>query len=191
MVTRMMIDFNHMNHAWPQRRIGKSHDLCRAVGLSKWRNLDILDATAGLARDAFILIKLGAKVTMLERHPTIIEAIQQALDEFNDSTIKARLSFYAQDALLFLQNCKNYDVIYLDPMFPEDNRTALAKKELQLLQDLIGHDDDSDKLLNLAKQKATQRVVVKRHKLNPYLAEETPSFSIRGKTTRYDVYLPM
>lgn len=189
MVAHMMIDFNQMNQNWPQRRIGKQHDVCRAVGLHRYTNLQIADATAGLARDAFIFAKLGANVTMIERHPAIAAAIQEALDTCEDIDLKSRLQFYHHDSREFLTQSDYYDVIYLDPMFPSDNRTALAKKDLQTLQAIVGHDSDSDELLHLAKHKARKRVVVKRHKYTPYLDAQTPSLSINGSSMRYDIYL--
>ena len=182
-----MIDFNELNQQWPHKGIGKNHDLCKAVGVKTYPK--VLDATAGLARDAFILAKLGCEVTMLERHPTIIPFIEQALTVFTDDEVRQRMHFYACDALVFLKDCELFDVVYLDPMFPLDNRTALAKKEMQQLQTIVGHDEDSEQLLDLARKKAKQRVVVKRHKLAPCLANQKPNFSIQGKSTRYDVYL--
>lgn len=175
-----------MNQAWPQKAIGYHHDLCKAVGIRQQPK--ILDATAGLGRDAFIFAKLGCNVTLLERHPILATQLMQAWHELEDTALKQRMQVCHQDALRFLDGCGMFDVIYLDPMFPEDKRTALAKKDMQMLQSLVGHDPDSDQLLSLAKAKATRRVVVKRHKLSPYLAGEAPDLCFKGKTTRYDVY---
>lgn len=54
------------------------------------------------------------------------------------------------------------DVIYLDPMFPGEGRTALPKRELQLLRELTGDDEGGAQLLALARTRARRRVVVKR-----------------------------
>lgn len=187
----MTIDFNQMHLDWPQRRIGKNHDLCRAVGLNKFSDLTILDATAGLARDAFIFAKLGALVTMLERHEALISLLQTALDNLHDSALKNRLLFIPGDAIRYLQSCEtSYDVIYLDPMFSDIDKRAKVKKNMQLLQALVGENHDADQLLSLALHKAKKRVVVKRHKLSPFLNHQTPHHQIIGKSTRYDVYLP-
>lgn len=182
-----LINFNAMNQAWPQKAIGYNHDLCKAVGIRQ--GPQILDATAGLGRDAFIFAKLGCDVTLLERHLALANQLMQAWEELEDTPLKQRLHVYHQDALIFLRDSPMFDVIYLDPMFPEDKRTALAKKDMQILQSLVGNDPDSDQLLFLAKAKAHRRVVVKRHKLSPYLAGKTPDLCFKGKTTRYDVYL--
>jgi len=83
------------------------------------------------------------------------------------------------------------DVIYLDPMFPERSKTALVKQELRIVRALVGGDQDIEELFNLARAKAQQRVVVKRHRLSDFLAAGKPDHQIIGKTTRYDVYLTM
>src|SRR3546814_8546154 len=46
---------------------GKQQLLARAIGLHKYKDLSVLDATAGLGRDGFVLAALGAQVTMVER----------------------------------------------------------------------------------------------------------------------------
>ncbi len=188
----MMINFNQMNLDWLQRRIGKQHDVCRAVGLNKFSNLTILDATAGLARDAFIFAKLGAHVTMLERHPTLIEHIKTALNELEDTALKQLLCFTPADAIEHLQSLETkYDVIYLDPMFADKDKRAKVKKDMQYLQEIVGENPDADQLLAAALPHANKRIVVKRHKLSPLLNQQQPHHQIIGKSTRYDVYLPV
>lgn len=182
-----------MNTDWPHRGIGKKHDSCRAIGLNKLKQnetLTLLDATAGLARDAFIFAKLGANVTMLERNPTLAPIIKNALENLNDETLKQNLRFIFTDAITYLQSSDiAYDVIYLDPMFSDVHKRAKVKKDMQMLHALIGENNDADILLTLALEKARKRIVVKRHKLSPLLANKKPSHQIIGKSTRYDVYL--
>lgn len=187
-----MIDFNQMNVDWPYRGIGKKHDSCRAIGLNKLKQnetITLLDATAGLARDAFIFAKLGAKVTMLERNPTLAQAIESALKNLNDEALKQNLDFIFTDAISYLQsNTRLYDVIYLDPMFSDVHKRAKVKKDMQILHELIGENNDADMLFELALNKAQKRVVVKRHKTSKFLGNHTPNHQIIGKSTRYDVY---
>lgn len=182
------INFNQMNHDWAFRHIGKKHDLCKATGLRTLKSPTVLDATAGLARDSFIFLKMGCDVTLCERHPLLAEMLAHAIANFEDQNLKKHLHFQQEDALDFLKQCASFDIVYLDPMFPETNSSALVKKDMQILQELIGSDKDSAQLLELALKKARKRVVVKRHKGSPFLAEKTPTHSIKGKTTRYDVY---
>jgi 16S rRNA (guanine1516-N2)-methyltransferase len=185
------IDFNQMDFQWQHRCIGVNHDLAKAIGVKKLDYPHVLDTTAGLARDAFILAKLGCKVTMLERHELLAGQIQIALGQLENIELKNRLHFIAQDSRDFLKNLgEDFDVIYVDPMFPEKNKSALVKKDMQILQQLVGKDEDADELFELALSKATKRVVVKRHRHAPIINNQKPSHSITGKSTRYDVYLP-
>jgi 16S rRNA (guanine1516-N2)-methyltransferase len=190
--TPIIIDFNQMNLDWKYRGIGKNHDACKAIGLNKLKqneSLTLLDATAGLARDAFIFAKLGASVTMLERHPSLALMIKTALEKLSDESLKQKLRFIFSDAILYLQsNDISYDVIYLDPMFSDVDKRAKVKKDMQLLHGLIGENNDADALLTLALGKAKKRVVVKRHKTSPFLDNRAPNHQIIGKSTRYDVY---
>jgi len=188
----IIIDFNQMNLDWPKRGIGKNHDSCKAVGLNKLKTdetMTLLDATAGLARDAFIFAKLGANVTMLERHPTLALMIETALEKFSDSALKQKMQFVFSDAITYLQSNNHiYDVIYLDPMFSDVDKRAKVKKDMQILHELIGENNDASLLLELALKNAKKRVVVKRHKTSEFLGNITPSHQIIGKSTRYDVY---
>lgn len=54
------------------------------------------------------------------------------------------------------------DVVYLDPMYPHRQKSALVKKEMRVFQSLVGNDDDADSLLIPAMTIAKRRVVVKR-----------------------------
>ena len=86
-----------MDRAWPRKAIGYHHDLCKAVGIRQRPR--ILDATAGLGRDAFIFAKLDCDVTLLERHPLLASQLIQAWNEFDNLTLKEHLHIYHQDAL--------------------------------------------------------------------------------------------
>jgi 16S rRNA (guanine1516-N2)-methyltransferase len=159
------------------------------------REPTIIDATAGLGRDSFILASLGFEVIMLERsailHALLQNALLRAEKDEKLAPIVHRLHLIHTDACIWLkENPLKPLVIYLDPMFPERKKTALVKKEMILLQNLLGNDKDAEKLLELALTCATRRVVVKRPRLAPYLSARAPHFSIQGKSSRFDIYLP-
>ena len=46
------------------------------------------------------------------------------------------------------------DVVYLDPMYPHKQKSALVKKEMRVFQHLVGADLDADELLLPALQLA-------------------------------------
>jgi 16S rRNA (guanine1516-N2)-methyltransferase len=78
-------------------------------------------------------------------------------------------------------------VIYIDPMHPLRTKSALVKKEMQVLQDIIGPDEDALELMILARERVKQRVVVKWPQKSPSLLNA--SACIAGKTVRFDLYL--
>jgi 16S rRNA (guanine1516-N2)-methyltransferase len=74
-------------------------------------------------------------------------------------------------------------------MYPEKKKSALVKKDMQILQRLLGKDEQAEVLLKSALAHAGKRVVVKR----PIHVEPAggiePDTCISSKKTRYDVYL--
>ena len=175
---------------------GRRQMLAKAVGLKKGACPTVIDCTAGLGRDAFVLASLGCRVVMLERvtvvHALLNDGLLQArihsCSELNE--ILDRMELISSDAHNYLKLPElTTDVIYLDPMFPERHKGALVKKEMQILHNFIGMDDDSDALLDLALSVAEQRVVVKRPRIAPYLSNSKPSYTLEGKSNRFDIYL--
>jgi 16S rRNA (guanine1516-N2)-methyltransferase len=151
----------------------------------------VLDGTAGLGRDGFTLAALGARVTMAERNPTIAallrDARARALQDSATAEAATRVEIVEADArtLWGPASAPRFDVVYLDPMYP-DRKTALAGKELQLLRELTGGDADADDLLAA---NARRRVAVKRPLKAPPLAGRAPSLKLAGTQARFDIYL--
>lgn len=173
---------------------GRGQLIARAVGLKKSPNSMVLDVTAGLGRDAFVLASLGCDVTMVERSTVMAALLQDGLnrlkkDPASENIMLNLLSGDARDVLKNLPQSKKPDVVYMDPMFPHRDKTALVKKEMRILRELVGDDLDAAELLELALKTAKKRVVVKRSKLAPHLTQGVPDLIFRGKSSRYDVYL--
>lgn len=172
----------------------KNELLAKAVGIKKDYKPFIIDTTGGLGRDAFILANLGCAVTVLERSTILSvlleDALTRALNEQHYEFLNIEL--FNIDAIKFLSklNSNEYpDVIYLDPMYPHRTKSALVKKEMRLLRDLVGDDQDADRLLAIALTKAKQRVVVKRPRLAETLMNKKPDFTVSGTSQRFDIYL--
>lgn len=182
----MQADFN--DETWLKRRNeGKKQGLVRAC--KPQQGLTILDATAGWGRDAAILASFGATVHMLERNPVMAALLHDALQRRASPLLN--LSMTTQDAKTYLEALSptDYpDVIYLDPMHPQRQKSSLVKKDMQVLQQLIGADIDARVLLEIARRRVKQRVVVKWPQNQPAL--EKAATSIEGKTIRFDIYLP-
>jgi len=177
---------------------GRGQAIARAIGLKPGTAPPrVLDATAGLGKDAFVLACLGCPVTLLERSPVVAllvaDAIDRAREEDDFSRILATgfrlLNGNAVDYLRTLGDAQRPEVIYLDPMYPERKKSAQVKKNMQLLQKLLGQDDDTEQLLSAALACATKRVVVKRPKGADSIGEVKPTTCIESKKTRYDVYV--
>lgn len=165
--------------------------LARALGVKPSENAYIIDATAGLGRDSYILASLGFEITLLERSPIIFALLQDALKRasLTQANTINRMHLIHADTISWLSALPSKpDIIYLDPMFPERQKSASVKKEMAILQDLLGKDSDCDKLFKTALTCARKRVVVKRPRLAPPLAA-APSFSLQGKSSRFDIYL--
>ncbi len=182
-----------------RRGAGHNELLGRAVGVGKKTPLRVLDATAGLGRDAFVLADLGCEVLMSEREPGVFELLNaglqtaRSLDDVWLRGVLERMRLVAGDAR---QVCAGEqpgpDVIYLDPMFPQRGKSAAVKKEMALLQLLLDTgavQSDADDLLRWALAQDVARVVVKRPPRAPRLAGRDPSHEISGKAVRYDVYV--
>ncbi len=172
---------------------GKGQDIAKAVGLNKGVKPSVLDATAGLGRDAFVLASLGCRVTMVERSPVLAtllaDGLRRALEDSEIAVIARQITLQSGNAVEVIQaENKKHDVVYLDPMFPHREKSALVKKEMRLLQELLGDDADADQLLAPALAVARYRVVVKRPRLAPDLAAQAPTYRLEGKSCRYDIY---
>lgn len=170
--------------------------IAKAVGRKPDVMTDVLDATAGFGRDSFILALLGCRVRMLERNPIVAlllkDGLERAKSDSDTAAVVERMQLLDMDAVLCMDRLEpeqSPDVVYLDPMFPEKRKSALVKKDMQLLQQLLQSDVESDNLLTKAIGAARQRVVVKRPRHAPALEQRRPDYQIEGKSNRFDVYL--
>ena len=176
---------------------GRGQPLARAVGLKSGATPSVLDATAGLGRDAFVLACLGCPVTLLERHPMVAALLMDGhrracADAEIGTLVGERMRVIHGDAREWLPRlpaAECPDVIYLDPMYPERRKSSQVKKEMRALQELLGKDPGADALLPVALAAARQRVVVKRPMDAASLNQTPPTMSIKGKHHRYDVHV--
>jgi 16S rRNA (guanine1516-N2)-methyltransferase len=173
---------------------GSGQMIAKAVGIQAGVRPRVLDATAGLGRDAFVLAELGCVVTLIERQPLIAallaDGLQRAQADAEVAAIVARMNLLGGNAIDLMKAWHDEapQVIYLDPMFPHRDKTALVKKEMRLFRPLVGADDDAPDLLAAALALATHRVVVKRPRKAPAVAGEKPGYVLEGKSSRFDIY---
>jgi len=169
--------------------------LARAAGIRSGFRPTVFDATAGMGGDAFVLACLGCRVVMNERSAVIAALLQDAIDRAlvhpeTADIFRHRLSLTTGDARTTMHLLPvPPHTIYIDPMYPHRSTSALNSKDMRILRLLVGDDDDSRLLLEEAIRVAMNRVVVKRPKGAPALAENGLSHEITMKNSRFDVYL--
>ena len=173
---------------------GTGQMIAKAVGVQPGVRPQVLDATAGLGRDAFVLASLGCTMTLIERQPLIAALLEDGLARARQSAevapIAAQMRLLQGNAIELLSAWTDEapQVIYLDPMFPHRDKSALVKKEMRLFRPLVGDDLDAPALLAAALALASHRVVVKRPRKAPCIEGAKPSYVLEGKSSRYDIY---
>ena len=195
----LRVDFVSGYHGY-RRRLGggRTQPLGRAIGLKRGATPRVLDATAGLGKDGFVLATLGCSVTLCERSPVFAALLEDGLqraarDPGIGALVRQHLRLDIGDSRTILRRLAAQsipDVIYLDPMYPRRDRRALVKAESRMIRALVGDDSDAGELLDQALACAGCRVVVKRPAKAPALTATAPSHAIHSPGTRYDVYLP-
>jgi len=196
-LTELQLHFVHSFVSGPiAQRAAQSAQLLLKACNNKQRSLHrILDLTAGWGVDALILARHGQQVTLLEQHRLLHAIIAHALAELASTpagaSVAQRLSLEHTNSRHYLQNlddAREFDCIYLDPMFAAHKSGAKPAKEMQILQALTGN-QDIESCFALALAKARRRVVVKRAAKAPPLAGSKPDLVQRAKTIRFDIYL--
>jgi len=173
---------------------GRGHNLAKAVGMKSNKNRTIVDATAGLGYDSFILASLGANVTLIERSEKIYKLLQEGINEAKEygghiSSIVNRMDLIFGDSKNIIPKLSP-EVILVDTMYNERKKSALVKNNMRLVREIVGSDLDQIELIKIALECAKNRVVVKQ----PRYAEPNDeigkySHQILGKSVRYDVYM--
>ena len=173
---------------------GRGQNLAKAVGMKFNKNRNIIDATAGLGYDSFILASIGAKVTLIERSQKMHELLQNGIDEGKSfggeiEKIINRMELLFGDSKDILPKLTP-EVIMIDTMYKDRKKTALVKNNMRLVRDIVGPDSDYIDLLKIALNCATNRVVLKQPRYAEPIKEiRKCSHQILGKTIRYDIFI--
>lgn len=155
----------------------------------------LVDATAGMGEDSLLLAAAGFRVLLFERDPVIAALLKDAVErarsvpELRDAA--SRMTVTEGNSIEVLPDLKEkIDVVLLDPMFPEREKSALVKKKFQLIHHLEKPCDEEEELLMAALSANPRKILVKRPLKGPYLANKKPSYSLPGKSVRVDVIIP-
>ena len=173
---------------------GRGQNLAKAVGMKSNKNRNIIDATAGLGYDSFILASLGANVTLIERSERMYEILKNGISEaisFGGEIEKIinRMELLLGDSKDILPKLSP-EVVMIDTMYKDRKKTALVKNNMRLVREIVGPDSDYIELLKVALNCAKKRVVLKQPRYaDPIKEIRKCSHQILGKTIRYDVYM--
>lgn len=199
----LAIDFtsgNTARHAQEKNLINQP--FAKAVGISSFEQRRqrfpvVVDATAGLGQDAWLIASLGCPVTLIEQSRVLAHLLEYALTSAQANPqyapVADRMSVVCANAITwFADNDSSPDVVYLDPMYPARRKSAKVKKGMQFLHELVGPQQAESSLLAAALRSATHRVVVKRPASAAPL-QGTKNFTgqvttVSSPNTRYDVY---
>jgi 16S rRNA (guanine1516-N2)-methyltransferase len=186
------VEFNKIDRRTGAGNLSRKQLFPKAVGNE---SKSVLDITAGLGADSAMLALMGYTVHAVERSPIISVLLRDGLYRASANSelrnaLGGRLTIIEADSREIMQNTEDVDVVYMDPMFPpKRKKSALPQGSIQMLQAVVGFDDDAQtkELFDLAMKTATKRVVVKRPNYAP-LFNKNPTIVHKGKLVRYEVY---
>ena len=187
----LFVSFDHL-----ERRAKDSlfqQNLIKAIGIGKGRRPSVLDGTAGLGSDSFLIASTGSTVSLFERNAIIYELLIDGLKRYElkgskESEISTRMHTEKRDFLQLKDIRRSFDVVYLDPMFPSAKKNSLSKRPMYYLRKFLQKEASDHEMLFLAKKIAAKRVVVKRAIHSPLLADYNADLVYRGNSSRFDVY---
>jgi 16S rRNA (guanine1516-N2)-methyltransferase len=179
---------NGEQRSWPAPKQGA---LAQSLGR---KTRTVVDATTGWGQDSLHIFRMGYELLCMERSPVMAELLLDGFKRLAQQDWMQRLNLQAPglltgNAIDLLANLETRpDCIYLDPMFPpKRKKSAIAKKSMMILRDLLGDDEDKEQLFAAALRAAGKRVVVKSPDYAKPLGGK-PDESFQGKLLRYDVY---
>lgn len=181
-------DFSKLYRRIKQDNLSKEL-VVKAAKIKGQKDVVVLDATAGLGEDSFLLAAYGFKVKLYERDKVIAALLKDSLDrasvEFPE--IISRMEVFEEDSISAMKNLSfRPDVVFLDPMFPQRSKDAAVKKKFQLIHLLEKPCEDEVDLIEAAKNTGAKKIIIKRPLKSEYLGGVKPSYSYEGKAIRYD-----
>ena len=184
-------DFNNMVRRVTDGRL--LHEMIAKAVKTDKKGLTAVDATAGMGEDSLLIAACGYDVTLHEQNPVVAlllkDAVRRAKKIPELKAIASRMHVVEGNSIELLSNRLDpVDVIYLDPMFPERQKSSLINKKLQLIQKMEAPCSEEDELFDAAIKAGPSKIIVKRPLKAPYLAGRKPNYSLEGKAIRYDCY---
>lgn len=156
----------------------------KAVLGKKKQATSILDCTAGFGKDSYLMSLTGSQITAYESNPLMYALLKDGLNRCPLQNI----TVHKKDALNDIKS-SNCEVIYIDPMYPANKKSAKNNKQMALLQSIIGHQPQmAEDLFIQARGSKAKKIVIKRPVKAPYINNTNPTSQIIGKAARFDIY---
>lgn len=187
--TPLSVDFSHGKQGYRLDPDRVRHErLVKALGKPREDRWRVLDATAGLGRDAALIAQAGFQVLLIERSPLVHALLADGLSRAPVDLAERMTLLPCKDSREFGES--GLHAVYLDPMFPSREKSAAIKKDLLWLQWLNDYPDVEEEvaMLDWARAQSPHRIVVKRPAKATHLGGQSPGFSQKGKAVRFDVY---
>ena len=190
-LTPLKINIQKGALGWRLARAQHETHLKKAIGKTD-RPLRILDATAGLLGDSMIMLALGHSVTAYEQSKILYTMLNNELNQLSE-TDSNLLNFKLIDANVCETNFneKSFDVIYFDPMYPEDKASSARRSDLKKINSILeieGLASDPESTFTYLRNIPSTKLIVKRP-LKADAFEGSINYQITGKSVRFDIYL--
>jgi 16S rRNA (guanine1516-N2)-methyltransferase len=177
---------------WRIKRADHEGNLKKALGKTKER-LNIFDATAGLLSDSMIFLSLGHNVVAVEQSKIIYLLVNDAIHRArNRIPFLKNLKFIHDNSIVsYKKSKKSFDIIYLDPMYPVTKKKIKKSGDLRSIGSILELEnlfDKGDYLIDKFMKVDCKKLILKR----PLKSEKIYSninYQVKGKTTRFDIYL--
>ena len=186
-------DFEQMLYRVSSGRL--HHEMLVKAAKTKSEHPVAFDATAGMGEDAFLLAAMGYEVVLFEQNPIVAALLQDAMSRARRHpdlrVVINRMKLIHGDSIALMPTLEvQPELVYLDPMFPARRKSGLIGKKLQLIQKLEQPCASQEELLAAALSLHPKKIVIKRPLNGAFLAEQKPSYTLKGRAIRYDVIVP-
>ena len=190
-LTPLKIDIQKGALGWRLARAQHETHLKKAIGKTD-RPLRILDATAGLLGDSMIMLALGHSVTAYEQSKILYTMLNYQLNQLSETDSNS-LNFKLINSNVCETNFneKSFDVIYFDPMYPEDKASSARRSDLKKINSILeieGLASDPESTFTYLRSIPKTKLIVKRPlKIDAF--KGSINYQITGKSVRFDIYL--
>ena len=190
-LTPLKINIQKGALGWRLARAQHETHLKKAIGKTD-RPLRILDATAGLLGDSMIMLALGHSVTAYEQSKILYTMLNNQLNQLpeTDSNL-LNFKLINSNVCETKFNEESFDVIYFDPMYPEDKASSARRSDLKKINSILeieGLASDPESTFTYLRNIPSTKLIVKRP-LKADAFKGSINYQVLGKSVRFDIYL--